>query len=209
MDNFAQHMFTPLVKAEQEKDGMRERFEKMYRNRFTGPFDERARSFIETRSTFYMATVSETGWPYVQHRGGPVGFLKLLDDDTLGFADYHGNQQYISKGNLQKDDRVSLILMDYPSQSRLKLIGHMTMEDADKNPDLAAKLSIEGEGPVERIATIKLTAIDWNCPKYIVPRYTQDEVTALVAPHLSERDEKIEMLKARLRALGEDPDLEI
>ncbi len=206
MDSFARHMFTPLVQAEQEKDGIRERFEKMYRNRFTGDLDEQAKAFIESRTSFYMASVSETGWPYVQHRGGPAGFLKVIGPSRLGFADYHGNQQYVSKGNLRHDDRVSLILMDYPRQARLKLIGHMQMKEAGDLPELAEQLAVANQGPVERIATIELAAMDWNCPKYIEPRYTRDEVTALVSPHLAKRDGEIEKLKTRLRQLGEDPD---
>lgn len=206
MDSFAEHMFTPNVKKEQEKEGMRERFEHMYRNRLKGPLDDDAIAFIQSRTSFYMATVSETGWPYVQHRGGPAGFLKVTGEETLGFADYLGNKQHISRGNLAGNERVSLFLMDYPRRARLKLIGHMKIMDATSDPELAKTLSVDNEGPVERLAKVELVAIDWNCPKYIEPRYTQDEVTNLVAPHLAERDKQIETLKARLRQLGEDPD---
>ena len=145
----------------------------MSRHRFTGPMDDSTKAFIASRTSIYMATVSETGWPYVQHRGGPVGFLHILENDTIGFADYHGNQQYISKGNLAHDDRVSLFMMDYPTRSRLKLIGHMKMIEAAEDTELAAALTTKGQGPVERLVTIKIAAIDWNCPKYIEPRYTK------------------------------------
>ena len=205
MDSYGQHMFTGAVRAEQDRLGLAKRFEKMYRNRFRDGLDEDTRAFIATRTSFYMATVGETGWPYAQHRGGPPGFLKLIDDTTLGFADYKGNKQFISRGNLSDNDRVSLFLMDYPRQARLKVIGHAHMVDAGDDPNLAAKLATEGEGPVERLTTIRITAFDWNCPKYILPRYTQDEVTALVAPHLASRDAAIETLSNRLRELGEDP----
>ena len=206
MDNYGQHMFTPAVQAEQAELGVAERYQKVYRNRFTGGLDADATAFIESRTSFYVATVGETGWPYVQHRGGPPGFLKVIDTDTLGFADYVGNKQLISKGNLSGNDRVSLFLMDYPRRARLKIIGHARMVTADADPDLAERLRQSPEDPIERIATIRVTAFDWNCPKYITERYTQDEVAALVAPHLEARDETIRRLAARLRALGEDPD---
>ena len=206
MESFGKHMFTPSVQAEQDKLGMRERYAKAYEKRLTGPLPDDAKAFIESRDNFYLATVSETGWPYVQHRGGARGFLKVIAEDTVGFADYTGNKQMISRGNLSGDDRVSLILMDYPNRARLKLIGHMSMMDAADDPDLAKRLATDDDNPVERLATIRLIAMDWNCPKYITPRFTQDEVTALVAPHLADRDRKIAVLSARLQELGEDPE---
>ena len=198
-------MFTETVSAGQDPD-MRARFQKMYQNRFTEGLDADARAFVESRTSFYMATVSETGWPYIQHRGGPAGFLKALDHETLAFADYTGNKQLISRGNLQNETRVSLFLMDYPRRARLKLIGHATMIDASDDPALSARLSTSGEGPVERLTTIRVTAMDWNCPKYIQPRFDETEVTHLVAPHLAKRDAAIQKLSHRLRVLGEDPD---
>ncbi len=200
MDNYAQHMFTEAVKAEQDRLGVRARFEQMYRNRFTDGLDDEARGFIETRTSFYMATVSETGWPYLQHRGGPTGFLKVLDRETIGFADYTGNKQLISKGNLHGNDRVSLFLMDYPRRARLKLIGHASMVDAAEAPGLAAHLTTDGEGPVERVVSIRITAMDWNCPKYIEPRFTEAEIEAMLGPRLKELTEE----NARLRAALSD-----
>lgn len=204
MDNFAEHMFTEAVREEQRALGMEERFQKVYRNRFTDGLNEDARAFIESRTSFYIATVGETGWPYVQHRGGPAGFLKVLDDETLGFADYTGNKQLISKGNLRGNDRVSLFLMDYPRRARMKLIGHATMIEAEKDPELAERLRSGPEDPVERLTTIRVVAYDWNCPKYILPRFTEDEVRALIAPHLAKCDATIQSLADRLAALGED-----
>lgn len=198
MDNYATHMFTPDVRAEQAKIGVDERFERMYRNRFTKGIDEDAKAFIESRTSFYMATVSQTGWPYVQHRGGPAGFLKVFDADTIAFADYTGNKQLISKGYLAGNDRVSLILMDYPRRARLKMIGHATMVEADTDPDLAQQLAVEGQGPVERLVKIAVTAIDWNCPKYIEPRYTEAEIEAMIGPRLKELAEENVRLRAAL-----------
>lgn len=207
MESYADILFTPTVQAEQARFGSRDKFLRVYRNRFRGDLDDRTRAFIESRTSVYMATVSETGWPYVQHRGGPAGFLKVLDGTSLGFADYHGNEQFISMGNLQTDDRVSLFLMDYPTQSRLKLIGRCKMTDAIDEPDLALQLQAPGQGPVERVARITLSAMDWNCPKYIEQRYTQDEVLKLVGPQLAKRDQTISLFRRKLEDLGVDPDL--
>jgi hypothetical protein len=134
-------------------------------------------AFIEARDSFYLGTVSETGWPYVQHRGGPPGFLKVLDARTIGYADFSGNRQYISTGNLAGDDRVSLFLMDYPHQARLKILGRARVIEEDGDPELLARL----EDPhyrarVERGIVIHIEGFDWNCPKYITPRYTEEEV---------------------------------
>ena len=144
-----------------------------------GPPEE---AFIEARDSFYLGTVGESGWPYVQHRGGPVGFLKVLDPHTIGFADYTGNRQYISTGNLAGDDRVSLFLMDYPNQARLKLLGRAEVVTEDSHPDLLVRLQDPHyRARVERGLVIHIEGFDWNCPKYITPRYTQDEVARQVA----------------------------
>lgn len=206
MKSFGTYLFTSAVTAEQARIGAAEKYARAYENRLTGPLDDATRAFIQARTSFYIATNSSSGFPYIQHRGGPQGFLKIIGDNTLGFADYRGNQQLISKGNLTEDDRVSLFFMDYSERRRLKAIGHMTLVDAAEKPDLIGPLTTDGQGPVERIATIKLAAIDWNCPQYIEQRFTQDQVTARVAPHLSARDRKIEALSARLRELGESPE---
>ncbi len=198
MDSYAKHMFTPNVRAEQDKVGMGARYAATYETRLREPLDADARAFIETRDTFYLATVSETGWPYVQHRGGPVGFLKVLGLESIGFADYRGNKQFISKGNVQADDRVSLLLMDYPRRARLKLIGHMKVEEAEDNPALAERLFTDGAAPAERLVTIALTAMDWNCPKYITPRLTEAEIEAAIAPKIKPLTDHIQALEARL-----------
>lgn len=204
MDSFADHLFTPNVRAEQDRVGMGERYAQTYQTRLRGPLDDDARAFIQTRDTLYMASVTETGWPYVQHRGGPVGFLKVLGPERIGFADYRGNKQFISRGNLIGDDRVSLILMDYPRRARLKLIGHATMIDADDNADLARLLHTDGAAPAERLVTIDIIAIDWNCPKYITPRLTEAEISTAVASKIKPLTDHITELEARLDAL--DPE---
>jgi len=140
--------------------------------------------FLAARDSFYMATVTEDGWPYVQHRGGPPGFVKVLGPNQLGFADFGGNRQLISTGNLAQTDRVALFFMDYPRQERLKLLGHARVLDAREHAQLADQLAPTPElrGNVERLFLIEVVGFDWNCPKYITPRYTEAEVRAAVVP---------------------------
>jgi len=139
--------------------------------------------FIARRDSFYMATVTSDGWPYIQHRGGPAGFLKVLDEQTLGFADFKGNRQLVSTGNLAASDRVSLFLMDYPRRERLKILGHARVLDARVDSALADELTPTPElrGKVERVLLINVISFDWNCPQYITPRYTAEEVAEAVA----------------------------
>jgi uncharacterized protein len=143
---------------------------------------EPEREFIGRRDSFYLSTVSESGWPYIQHRGGAPGFLRVLGPNRLGFADLSGNRQLLSTGNLVENDRVALFLMDYPQRSRLKILGHARVTPAKENQELAALLSVPGAPPPERLMEIEVVAFDWNCPKYITPRYTVQEVEEAVAP---------------------------
>jgi predicted pyridoxine 5'-phosphate oxidase superfamily flavin-nucleotide-binding protein len=130
-----------------------------------------------------MATVSETGWPYVQHRGGKPGFLRVVSPNQLAFADYKGNRQMLSAGNLSGNDRVCLFLMDYPQRTRLKILGHARVTDAREHLELVAQFAgMEERGIVERIFLIDVVSYDWNCPKHITPRYTVAEVEEAVAP---------------------------
>ena len=141
-------------------------------------------AFIAARDSFYLATVNSEGWPYVQHRGGPAGFLKLLDSTTLGFADFKGNRQLLSTGNVASNDRACLFLMDYAMRTRLKLTGHTTVLDARDHAELADRLSPAPQlrNQIERLFLIDVTGFDWNCPKFITPRFTASEVNELVAP---------------------------
>ena len=139
--------------------------------------------FIQARDSFYMGTVSETGWPYIQHRGGPAGFLRVLGRSALAFADYKGNRQLLSTGNISKSDRVTLFLMDYPHQTRLKIMGHARIEDAREHPDLVAQLAgPEERASVERLFFIDVVSYDWNCPQHITPRYTAAEIEEILEP---------------------------
>jgi ferredoxin-NADP reductase/predicted pyridoxine 5'-phosphate oxidase superfamily flavin-nucleotide-binding protein len=181
---FADITFTPSVKKAQEKYGARDinrRFEEAEdRGNILGADES---EFIEARDSFYMASVNENGWPYVQHRGGPAGFLKVIDEQTIGFADFRGNRQYLSVGNLNADNRISLILMDYPNRRRIKLWGRTEIIHQEENPELMEKLEVPTyRARVERAFLIHIEAIEWNCPQHITPRYTQEEVDALLAP---------------------------
>ena len=179
---FGDLAFTPNVRVVQEELGSRRHYARLEAGEPTavvlGP-DER--EMLASRDSFYMATIGETGWPYVQHRGGPPGFLKVLDERTIGFADFRGNRQYVSVGNLRSNDRVALILVDYPTRQRLKLLGRARLVDA--HSDEAARLGNEGYGArVERGFVITVEAFDWNCPQHITPRFTAADVERVVAP---------------------------
>jgi predicted pyridoxine 5'-phosphate oxidase superfamily flavin-nucleotide-binding protein len=175
---FAELMFTDGVKAAQENYGSRTRLQRF--TEMAGPNDElslREASFIAERDTFYMATVNNDGWPYVQHRGGPPGFLRILGPKQLAYADFRGNTQLVSVGNVSTNDRVSLILMDYPNQRRLKILGHMRVENTADVPaeDLAEVELPDYQALVERVVYIEVAAFDWNCPQHITQRYTESE----------------------------------
>jgi uncharacterized protein len=181
---FADIAFTQGVRDLQTKAGSRDRYSAMdnsinRRDKLT----EREITYIESRDHFFQASVSETGWPYVQHRGGPAGFLKVLDERTLGFADYRGNVQYVSVGNLSHDDRIALILMDYANQRRLKLLGRVRFIDRNTEPEMIDRLVTPGyKAIVERGFLITVEALDWNCPQHITPRFTLAEIDEMTAP---------------------------
>lgn len=139
--------------------------------------------FIQARDSFYLSTVSENGWPYVQHRGGNRGFLRVISPTQLAFADYKGNRQMLTTGNLAGNDRVALFLMDYPQRTRLKILGHARVLDARQHPALVAQFAeTEAQVLVERVFLVEVVSFDWNCPKYITPRYTADEIEESIAP---------------------------
>jgi hypothetical protein len=175
---FANTMFSEPARELQRRHGSRAQYERMARSGVAeqelGPAEA---EFIAARDSFYMATVTPDGWPYVQHRGGPAGFLKVLDRHTLAFADYSGNKQYISAGNLTVNDRVALFLMDYPNQTRLKVIAHARIVEPGEEPALEARLRNGTNGPrIERIFVLSVVGFDWNCSQHITPRYSRTEL---------------------------------
>ena len=179
---FAEIAFTPGVRAVQTREGSRAHYARAEQ----GPdnhdrLGEDERALIETRDSFYMASVSETGWPYVQPRGGPVGFLKVLDERTIGFADFRGNRQYVSVGNFGHDDRVAMILVDYPTRTRLKILGRARNVERD-DAETLSRLVVPGyRARVERGIVVDVVAFDWNCAQHITPRYTVAEIEAMGA----------------------------
>jgi predicted pyridoxine 5'-phosphate oxidase superfamily flavin-nucleotide-binding protein len=186
-------LFSDGVKAAQAAQGSREAYA-----RHTGAPDapdrlgEAEAAFIAARDSFYLASVGQGGWPYIQHRGGPAGFVKVLDPGRLAFADFRGNRQYISLGNIGSDDRVSLFFMDYAQRARLKLAGRMRALPVEDAPEAAELPGYRGRA--ERVLAVSVEAFDWNCSQHIVPRYTVGDVERVTA-RLTER---IAVLEARL-----------
>ena len=182
MKTFAELAFTPAVVALQERHGSRGAYARMQDRHEPGEgLGPREAEHLARADSFYMATVSETGWPYVQHRGGPRGFLRVLSPTRLAFADFGGNRQFVSVGNATRDDRVSLIVVDYVHRRRLKLLGRLRFE-AIEEADAALRSAVELPGyraRIERIGVIEVEAFDWNCPQHITQRYTLDELEAL------------------------------
>lgn len=186
---FAEIAFTNSVKAEQSSHGSRRAYEKFDLDNVDrgDRLTERETSFLADCDSFYMASVSETGWPYVQHRGGPKGFLRVLDDKTVAFADFRGNKQYISLGNLSVNNRVALFIMDYPNQTRLKIWATARLIDVKEKPEMIAKLRDPNyDARVERAIVLTVDAFDWNCPQHITRRFTESEVNQMVAPLIEE-----------------------
>jgi uncharacterized protein len=198
---------TPSVRAAQARMGADHLWQDFKGHRAFDRFTENEAAFIADRDSFYMATVSETGWPYVQHRGGPRGFLKLVDDRTLAFADYRGNRQYISTGNLAADDRACLFLMDYPRRARLKIYARIETLALDADPTLTERVRVpDYRAKLERIFRLHLAAFDWNCSQHITPRFTEQDVTAAVRPlrdRLVQLETENAALRARLASQGE------
>lgn len=178
--NFTKFAFTKSVKKAQEHYGTRHAYAHMETSGDRYVLTDKEATFIQARDSFYMATVGENGWPYVQHRGGSKGFLKVVDNLTLGYADFRGNGQYISTGNIKADNKATLILMDYPSQQRLKVWVDVKIIEAEQNTELMQQLEmIDYKARIERLVILTVKAYDWNCPQHITPRYTLEEINAL------------------------------
>ena len=196
---FYELAFTPAVKAEQEKHGSASQYDRMEHNEaFENTLGVSEQHFLSLRDSFYMASVSETGWPYLQHRGGPPGFIHVLNPSLIGFADLRGNKQYISLGNLDHDDRVALFFMDYPNQTRLKILGRAEIHENDtESIRLIEQLRTnEPKAVIERAILIHVEGFDWNCPQHITPRYTLAELE----PHIAPLHRRIAELEAQLAA---------
>lgn len=199
---FYETMFTQSVKRAQEHYGSRKHYRKFEEMPSEIPvLGDAEQDFIESRDGFYIATVNEDLQPYIQFRGGPAGFLKVLDERTLGFADFRGNLQYISVGNLSVNDKAALFLMDYANRRRLKIIARVEVRHADEVPELVGRLEMpEYKAKIERAMTLHVEAFDWNCPQHITPRYTIDEIRQMSLP-LYEHVENLEEENRRLTGL--------
>ena len=189
---------TPSVKAAQVANGAGEFWANFVGHRDSDRLTDAEARFIQARDSFYLATISESGWPYVQHRGGPTGFLQVLDGRTLAFPDFRGNRQYISLGNLAADGRAALILMDYPNRRRLKMHGRIETKDLSTAPEIAAQLELPGyKAKVERAFLVRVEAFDWNCSQHITPRFSGTELERALTP----AGARLAQLEAENRAL--------
>lgn len=201
--NYAQIAFTEAVQQLQTRFGSRSSYARMETQRETDGLGEQEWQFIAGRDHFFMATVGENGFPYLQHRGGPKGFLKVIDDATLGFIDFKGNMQYISVGNVATQPKVALILMDYPARARLKIYAEAEVVELDARPELLSALSLEDyKARPERMILLHVKAYDWNCPQHITPRYTVEEIESAFAGQrelIQRQQEEIKNLKAKLQ----------
>ena len=178
--NFTRYPFTDSVKKAQARYGTRDAYRRMEQTGDRYRLTAREAMFMQARDSFYMATVGENGWPYIPFRGGEKGFLKVIDDTTIGYADFRGNGQYISTGNIEANQKTALILMDYPNQQRLKIWAEATIAEAADDPMLREQLEVAGyAGQIERLVVLKVQAFDWNCPRHITPRYTPEEIHEL------------------------------
>jgi uncharacterized protein len=201
--NFGHLTFTPAVQALQEKHGSRRQYARFTDIATPDRIGPNEQQFMATRDSFYIASITANGWPYVQHRGGPAGFIKAIDPQTIAFADFRGNKQYITTGNLATNDRVALILVDYPSQTRLKILGHAELLEPDTAPERFDRLidrvrDPEYKAAIESIFVIHVEAFDWNCQQHITPRFTREQLQRAVAP-LEQRLEELEAENEELK----------
>ncbi|ALH82971.1 pyridoxamine 5'-phosphate oxidase family protein [Sphingopyxis macrogoltabida] len=198
--NYLHTIFTDAARAMQQQQGSRAAYARMElgADGTPDPIGPREAEFITARDSFYMASVTADGWPYMQHRGGPAGFLRHIEGNRIGFADYRGNRQYISAANLAGDDRVSLFLMDYPNRARLKLLGHARTVELADDPALVTSLMPAGyQATPERAFLIDVVGWEWNCSQHITPRFTEDQISAAVRPMAAE----LNQLRAEVAAL--------
>lgn len=204
--NYGEIAFTESVKTQQVHYGSRRQYERMETSQRGTELTFFEADFIAERDGFYMATVGETGYPYVQYRGGPKGFLTVLDEKTLAFADFRGNRQYISVGNLKQNDKAALILMDYVHRQRLKIYARVEIKEASEVPELMASLqNPHYEARVERAILLQLEAFDWNCPQHIVQRFTLEDIQEMVQPfkdQIAQLEAEVKRLKNHIESVS-------
>jgi uncharacterized protein len=200
--NFPSLAFTDAIKEIQERLGSRKAYARLEQSTYVDGLTQHEIDFIAHQDSFYMATIGENGYPYIQHRGGSKGFVKVLNAKKVGFIDFSGNRQYISIGNIQTNNNVSLIMVDYPSRTRLKILAKATVIELADDPALYDQLNLaDYQFRPERMITLDIEAYDWNCPQHIIPRYTLEEIREAFATQLDEISalkEEIKQLKAAL-----------
>lgn len=196
--NFASIAFSKAAKLMQEAIGSRASYARMERESYVDGFTENEIDFISQQSSFYMSTIGENGFPYIQHRGGPKGFVKVLDAKRIGFIDFKGNMQYISVGNIATNNNVALIMVDYPSRTRLKILAKAEIVELKDDPALYHSLDLnEYKFKPERMMVLQVEAYDWNCPQHITPRYTVEDIERVFAP----QRELVAKLEAEIKEL--------
>ena len=204
--NYASLAFTDAVKKMQEKLGSRASYARLEKNSYVDGLTKNEVDFILQRDSFYMATISENGFPYIQHRGGPKGFLKVLDAKRLGIIDFKGNSQYISVGNIATHNNVALIMVDYPARARLKIFAKATITDLNDDPLLFDSLNLYGyKFRPERMMVFYIEAYDWNCPQHITPRYTLEDMEEIFVSqlnHIKSLEEEIKTLRTKIKEHG-------
>jgi uncharacterized protein len=200
--NFATLAFSDEVKAMQEKHGSRSSYARMERDTYVDGLTENEIDFIAQRDSFYMASFGENNFPYIQHRGGPKGFVKVLDAKRIGFIDFKGNMQYISVGNIATNNNVALIMVDYPARARLKILAKAEIIELKDNPELYDLLDLtEYKFKPERMMVLHVEAYDWNCPQHITPRYTVEDIETAFAgqrDHIAKLEAEVKTLKQKL-----------
>lgn len=200
--NYASLAFTDAIREMQEKLGSRKSYARLQEKSYVDGLTENEIVFISGRDSFYMASIGENGYPYIQHRGGPQGFIKVLDTKRLGIIDYKGNAQYITVGNITTNNNVALIMVDYPTRTRLKLYAKARVVQLEDDPVLYAQLNVEGyQSRPERMILFEVDAYDWNCPQHITPRYSIEEINKAFAS----QNEYISQLEAELKKLKDNP----
>lgn len=198
--NFATLVFTDAIKAMQKKAGSRSSYARMERDSYVDGLTDNEIGFIEERDSFYIASIGENNFPYIQHRGGPKGFLKILDLKRIGFIDFRGNMQYITVGNFAINNNIALIMVDYPARTRLKILAKAEVVELKDDPALYKLLDLEEyKFRPERMVVFHIEAYDWNCPQHITPRYTLEEITRV----FDSQQRRMQKLEEEIKKLRE------
>lgn len=202
--NYSSLAFTNVIKSIQDKLGSRETYERVEKMSYVDGLTPIEAEFVSQMDSFYMASSGENGFPYIQHRGGPKGFIKVIDPQTIGIVDFTGNRQYISVGNITINPKVSLILVSYPFRARLKMYAEAEIVEIKDRPDLFELLKpTDYKFKPERLLLFHIKAYDWNCPQHITPKYTKDEIEELIQPqkeYIQQLEQEVKLLREQLAA---------